>query len=202
MARKSRSLATRAPASAQQAAPASRPLRLLGEAELAVRWNAALADGDGALGAHCIHEQWMRGQYPAKIEAALETLWARAAKTIPDWLPMRYISWLPVVYEVAAQFHASGSGRSHIYLVLLDYADRRGDPHGVYVGMSRYSPAQRFDQHKAGIRAAGCVLKRGIEVLTGPTQHLQFIKRSEALRIEAQLAEALQDAGILVEGGH
>lgn len=189
-------------ASREAGEPASRPLRALGEAELAARWKAALADGDGVLGAHCIHEQWMRGQYPASIEAALETLWACAAKTIPDWLPMRYISWLPLVYEVAAKFHAAASGRSNIYLVLLDYADRRGDPHGVYVGMSRYSPAQRFDQHKAGIRAAGCVLKRGIEVLTGPTRHLQYIKRSEAVRIEAQLAEALQDAGIVAEGGH
>ena len=68
--------------------------------------------------------------------------------------------------------------------------------------MSRYSPAQRFDQHKAGIRAAGSVLKRGIEVLTGPTLHLQHIKRGEAARIEAALASALADAGIRVEGGH
>ena len=60
--------------------------------------------------------------------------------------------------------------------------------YGVYVGMSKYSPAQRFDQHKAGIRAAGSVLKRGIEVLTGPTLHLQYIKRSEASRIEEELA--------------
>jgi len=72
----------------------------------------------------------------------------------------------------------------------------------VYVGMSRYSPAQRFDQHKAGIRAAGSVLKRGIEALTGPTLHLQHIRRSEAARIEAELAGALADAGIRVEGGH
>jgi hypothetical protein len=72
----------------------------------------------------------------------------------------------------------------------------------VYVGMSRYSPAQRFDQHKAGIRAAGSVLKRGIEVLTGPTLHLQHIKRGDAARIEAALASALADAGIRVEGGH
>jgi len=72
----------------------------------------------------------------------------------------------------------------------------------VYVGMSQYTPAQRFDQHKAGIHAAGSVLKRGIEVLTGPTLHLQRIARSEALRIEAQLADALRDAGLLVEGGH
>jgi hypothetical protein len=186
----------------EEAEPASRPLRRLAEVELAARWKTALAAGDGLLGAHCIHEQWMRGPYPANIEAALETLWARASKTIPDWLPMRYISWLPVVYEVTSRFQAVASGRSNIYLVLLDYTDRRGDPHGVYVGMSRYSPAQRFDQHKAGIRAAGCVLKRGIEVLTGPTRHLQHIKRSEAVRIEAQLAEALQDAGLCVQGGH
>ena len=72
----------------------------------------------------------------------------------------------------------------------------------VYVGMSRYSPAQRFDQHKAGIRAAGSVPKRGIEVLTGPTHHLQHIKLSCAARIESPLAGALADAGIRVEVGH
>ena len=144
----------------------------------------------------------MRGQFPAHIEAALELLWKRAGASIPDWLPMRYISWLPAAYEIAAQFNASGRGRSNLYLILLDYSDRRGDDHGVYVGMSRYSPAVRFDQHKAGIRAAGSVLKRGIEVLTGPTLHLQHIKRGEAARIEVELAAALADAGIRVEGGH
>jgi hypothetical protein len=68
--------------------------------------------------------------------------------------------------------------------------------------MSKYSPAQRFDQHKAGIRAAGSVLKRGLEVLTGPTLHLQRIKRAEAERIEIELAEALAASGLLVKGGH
>ena len=113
---------------------------------------------------------------------------------------MRYIDWLPEAYEIACQFRAVGKGRSNIYLVLLDFVDRDGS-YGVYVGMSKYSPAQRFDQHKAGIRAAGSVLKRGIEVLTGPTMHLQYIKRSEAVRIEAQLAQALADAGLMVKGG-
>ena len=144
----------------------------------------------------------MRNEFAAHIESALDQLWKRAAPSIPDWLPMRYVSWLPAAYEVAARFTASGRGRSNIYLVLLDFSDRRGDDHGVYVGMSRYSPAQRFDQHKAGIRAAGSVLKRGLEVLTGPTLHLQRIKRSEAARIETALAQALADAGIRVEGGH
>jgi len=114
---------------------------------------------------------------------------------------MRYIDWLPTVYDIALRFNSSGSGRSNIYLVLLDYQDRDAT-YGVYVGMSRYSPAQRFDQHKAGIRAAGSVLKRGIEVLTGPTLHLQYIKRSEAVRIEEELAQALAGVGLLVKGGH
>jgi len=114
---------------------------------------------------------------------------------------MRYIEWLPIAYEVALGFRSAGKGRSNIYLVLLDYQDRDG-AYGVYVGMSKYSPAQRFDQHKAGIRAAGSVLKRGIEVLTGPTLHLQYISRVEAVRIEEQLAGALAAAGMLVKGGH
>lgn len=182
--------------------PAERPLRTAPESALDASFKDALAAGDGLAGAHCIHEHWMRGQYPAQIESALEHLWKSAAQTIPEWLPMTYVSWLPTAYEVAAQFKASARGRSNIYLILLDYSDRRGDPHGAYVGMSSYSPAQRFDQHKAGIRAAGSVLKRGIEVLAGPTLHLQHIKRAEAARIEAELAEALGDAGLHVEGGH
>jgi hypothetical protein len=182
--------------------PGQRPLRAQPDRELARAFVAALAAGDGVAGAHCIHESWMRGHFPARIETALEQLWKAAGATIPDWLPMRYVSWLPTAYEVAAGFTAQGRGRSNVYLVLLDFADRRGDDHGVYVGMSRYSPADRFDQHKAGIRAAGSVLKRGIEVLTGPTLHLQHIKRADAARIEIELAAALADAGIRVEGGH
>ena len=182
--------------------PAARPFMGLGRPEIIGRLDEALKDGDGLLGAHCVHELWMRGEYPANIEAALERLWEAAAKSIPEWLPMRYVDWLPTAYAVSARFQAERPGRSNIYLVLLDYADRRDGPHGIYVGMSRYSPAQRFDQHKAGIRAAGSVLKRGLEVLTGPALHLQHIARPLAARIEIELAEALRDAGLLVQGGH
>jgi hypothetical protein len=86
--------------------------------------------------------------------------------------------------------------------VLLDYADSARGPFGIYVGMSRYHAAQRFDQHKAGLRAAGPVLKRGLEVLTGPVRHLCYIARAEAVRIESELAEALAAAGLIVKGGH
>jgi hypothetical protein len=169
--------------------------------EIANRFERALASADGAMGAHCVHELWMRGEFSINIERALERLWSRAAESVPEWLPMRYIDWLPTAYNIALKFRSVEKGRSNIYMVLLDYQDRDG-VYGVYVGMSNYSPAQRFDQHKAGIRAAGSVLKRGIEVLTGPTLHLQYIKRAEASRIEEELALALAAAGLLVKGGH
>jgi hypothetical protein len=182
--------------------PAERPLRGLSRSQVLERFDSSLASADGLDGAHCVHELWMRGEFPTHIETALERLWQRASKSIPEWLPMRYIDWLPTAYEVAGAFSARRSGRSNIYLVLLDFADRKNGPHGLYVGMSRYPAAQRFDQHKAGVRAAGSVLKRGIEVLTGPVLHLQWISRPEAERIEAELAVALGNAGLIVEGGH
>ena len=183
-------------------APTARPLATLAREQVEARLRAALAAGEGPAGAHCIHELWMRGEFAVNIESALAALWRSAASSIPEWLPMRYIDWLPTLYEVTRGFRTARRGRYNLYLVLLDFADRNRGPHGVYVGMSHYTPAQRFDQHKAGVHAAGSVLRRGIEVLTGPTLHLQRIARPEALRIEAQLADALRDAGLLVEGGH
>lgn len=161
-----------------------------------------MGKGDGLAGAHSIHELWMRAELGIDIDSVLDRLWKSAATSIPEWLPMTYVDWLPEVYDIAARFNAARKGRSNVYLVLLDYRDRKGSPYGVYVGMSDYTPADRFDQHKAGIRASGSVLKRGLEVLTGPTLHLQRIARSEAAGIEAGLAAALSDAGLLVQGGH
>lgn len=179
-----------------------RPLAALPSAEITARLARALEAADGRAGADCVHELWMRGEPPMNVEAALAALWERAAPSIPDWLPMRYVDWLPKVYEIAGACHAAADGRTHIYLVLLDYADSARGPYGIYVGMSRYAAALRFDQHKAGIRASGPVLKRGLEVLTGPVQHLCWIKRSEAARIEVELAEALAASGLIVKGGH
>ena len=183
-------------------APARRPLARLPQADIEALLREAVRRGAGAAGAHCIHELWMRGEFAARIEAALAALWRSAAASIPDWLPMRHVDWLPTVYDVALTFTTAARGRTNLYLVLLDYQDRRRGPYGLYVGMTHYTPAQRFDQHKAGIHAAGSVLRRGLELLTGPTLHLQHVARAQAARIEAQLAEALRDAGLLVAGGH
>jgi hypothetical protein len=184
------------------ASPAKRPLRLVPVSNLVAQLAHTIGAADGASGAHCIHELWMRRELSVNIDELLERLWKTAARSIPHWLPMRDIAWLPLVYEVAAQFRPSRRGRANIYLVLLDYSDSRDEPHAVYVGMSRYRPEQRFDQHKSGIRAAGSVLKRGLEVLTGPALHLQNIKRRDAARIEVELAEELRAVGLFVQGGH
>lgn len=204
-ARKPGSLRKSAQRSAGRAAhcsPAERPFLLVTQAELAQRFERALSAGDGLEGAHCVHEWWMRGAIAVHITAALDRLWQHAADSIPEWLPTRHIEWLPLAYESAAQFKACKRGRTNVYLILLDYSDSRDEPHGVYVGMTRYTPAERYDQHKAGIRAAGSVLRRGLEVLTGPALHLQYISRAEAARIEEELAEALRMRGLLVRGGH
>jgi hypothetical protein len=182
--------------------PTDRPLRRAARSEIAALFERALSSADGVAGAHCIHELWMRSEMSINIERALERLWHCAGASIPEWLPMSYVDWLPRAYEIALGFRAAARGRSNIYLVLLDYRDRPGCEYGVYVGMSKYPPAVRFDQHKAGIRAAGSVLKRGMEVLTGPTLHLQWIRRADAERIEIELAQALGEAGFMVKGGH
>ena len=185
-----------------RATPGARPLLGLGRAEVVARFEQAVASGEGEAGAHCVHELWMRGEIGLNVEAMLGRLWHGAAQSIPDWLPMRFVDWLPTAYAVAARFHAAGRGRHNVYLVLLDYADSRPEPYGVYVGMTHYAPAQRFDQHKAGIRAAGSVLRRGLELLAGPTLHLQRIPRAEASRIEEALAATLRAEGLFVQGGH
>jgi hypothetical protein len=169
---------------------------------LRARFRDALEAADGADGAHCIHESWMRGTPAAEIEAALGQLWQRATSPIPAWLPMHYVPWLSIAYDIASRFKAARRGRHNIYLVSLDFTDRRPGLSGVYVGMTAYAPDQRFDQHRAGIRAAGSVMKRGGELLPGPVLHLQRIARADAIRIERGLARALDAAGLVVEGGH
>ena len=94
--------------------PSQRPFRLKSADELKALFQDALARSDGVAGAHCIHERWMRGDFAATIEADLEQLWKRAGASVPEWLPMRYVSWLPAAYEVTARFSAAGRGRTNI----------------------------------------------------------------------------------------
>jgi len=185
-------------------APAGVPRPWLRETREAIvgRLEGALAGRDGAASAACIHELWMRGEMGLNIERALDQLWAAAADSVPEWLPTRHVEWLPLAYEVASRCAATHRGRSSVYLVLLDFSDTAGDPYGLYVGATAADPVLRFEQHMAGIRSAGSVRRRGLELLAGPALHLRGIARAEAARIEVELAEALGAAGIRVRGGH
>jgi hypothetical protein len=98
----------------------------MAQSDIAGHLQRAFAAADGLIGAHCIHELWMRGAMSFNIERALEQLWACAAVSVPEWLPMRFIDWLPAAYEIALEFRAAAKGRSNIYLVLLDFIDRDG----------------------------------------------------------------------------
>src|SRR2546430_15908435 len=104
--------------------PAARPLAGLTRPAIERRLAAALQHGDGAAGAHCIHELWMRGEFAHHIEAALAALWSRAAASIPEWLPMRYIEWLPTAHATAPTFSCGRAGRGNIHLGPVDYRDR------------------------------------------------------------------------------
>src|SRR5262249_53010519 len=97
-------------------APTARPLAVLPRTPDEAHLRAALAAEEGAAGAHCIHELWMRGEFAANIEAALAALWRSAARSIPEWLPMHYIEWLPTLYEVTHGFRATRRGRYNLYL--------------------------------------------------------------------------------------
>jgi hypothetical protein len=60
----------------------------------------------------------MRSEFAAHIEADLELLWKNAGSSIPDWLPMRYVSWLPTAYEVVASIASTSRGRTNVYLII------------------------------------------------------------------------------------
>lgn len=96
---------------------------------------------------------------------------------------------------------ARGAGHS-VYVILLR-DNRRNDPWGLYVGQTWRDPDLRFDQHKAGYKASGAARRFGVRLLPGLVEHLNPMRRWEALELEPALAEALIAAGApWVEGGH
>ena len=80
---------------------------------------------------------------------------------------------------------------------------RRAGRWGFYVGETSRDPDLRFDQHKTGYKASRWVNRFGVRLLPEVVEHLNPLKRWEALDLEEALAEAFRKAGLTwVEGGH
>lgn len=102
----------------------------------------------------------------------------------------------------------------NVYVVLLEPAVgkirkvRAGNPKPdsrkprVYVGMTGLTPAERFTNHKAGIKAAWVVKRYGIRLLPELYAHLNPMPFEAAAQMEKDLAEDLRRAGYTVTGGH
>jgi len=72
----------------------------------------------------------------------------------------------------------------------------------IYVGMTGLPVAERFENHKAGYKAAWVVEKYGMRLLPELYEHLNPMPYTAALQMEMELAEELRAAGYTVTGGH
>lgn len=94
-------------------------------------------------------------------------------------------------------------GSNHwLYVVLLEDTCR-SCRWGLYVGETSRDPDQRFDQHKTGYKASRWVNRFGVRLLPELVEHLNPLRRWEAVDLEEALADAFRRAGVpWVEGGH
>jgi hypothetical protein len=101
----------------------------------------------------------------------------------------------------------------NVYVVLLDpqvlrdprirRANPKRDPAKpcVYVGMTGLSPEERFQNHKAGIKAARVVQRHGVRLMPELFECLNPMPFDAAAQMERDLAEDLRSQGYTVTGG-
>lgn len=73
---------------------------------------------------------------------------------------------------------------------------------GYYVGMTGLTPEERFQNHKAGIKAARVVRRFGVRLVPKLYAHLNPMTFADAVAMEARLADDLRAQGYQVFGGH
>src|SRR5436190_7232657 len=92
-------------------------------------------------------------------------------------------------------------GHHSVYVVYL--RNPAGDGRaGYYVGMTGLSPEQRFENHKAGVKAARVVRKHGERLVPRLYAHLNPMPYARAKTMEVMLADSLRKRGFVVFGGH
>jgi predicted GIY-YIG superfamily endonuclease len=93
--------------------------------------------------------------------------------------------------------------RKHHCVYVVYLRNPTGDGRaGYYVGMTGLTPEQRFENHKAGIRAARVVRKFGERLVPRLYAHLNPLTYAEAIAMEPRLASELRQRGYQVFGGH
>jgi len=93
------------------------------------------------------------------------------------------------------------AGRHSVYVVYLKNPKRDGKA-GYYVGMTGLTPEQRFENHKAGIKAARIVKRCGERLVPKLYAHLNPMPYAKAKEMEVWLAASLRKRGYVVYGGH
>jgi predicted GIY-YIG superfamily endonuclease len=114
--------------------------------------------------------------------------------------------WMALARGAALSLRATTRGAKgadhYVYVALLEDR-RRACRWGLYVGETSRDPDLRFDQHKTGYKASRYVNRYGVRLLPELVEHLNPLRRWEAVELEAALAEELARAGVpWVEGGH
>ena len=70
----------------------------------------------------------------------------------------------------------------------------------VYVGMTGLTPQQRFENHKAGVKAASVVRRYGLELAYEWFDEIPPMTWADAAQCEPTLADELRDRGFVVFG--
>ena len=91
--------------------------------------------------------------------------------------------------------------RHSVYVVYLRNPLGDGKA-GYYVGMTGLTPEERFQNHKAGHKAAGVVRRFGERLVPRLYAHLNPMPYAKAQKMEVMLADSLRKRGFTVYGGH
>jgi hypothetical protein len=86
--------------------------------------------------------------------------------------------------------------------VLLANPNRKPEKPIVYVGLTGFTPEERFANHKLGIKSSSLVKRFGIRLLPELYVHLNPMPYEAAAQMEKDLTEDLRRAGYTVVGGH
>ncbi|MBN1176468.1 MAG: hypothetical protein JXA51_02175 [Dehalococcoidales bacterium] len=118
------------------------------------------------------------------------------------------VDWLAKAAATTGRFTPRTTGKHNLYIVLLHELKGKIPGYGLYVGETSKSPEARFKEHserkrnRKGPLFSRIVFKHQKCLLPTLYNHLNPLSRTEAKKLEVEIAEALRLEGIPVYGGH